>query len=582
MNPRSCSATQILRVVICISFLLLHIQAQSQNYNYAVDKTSQSMAFTSSPPGEAQSTVVPPGLKSQCPAGRFIVTNDIRRPPDGTSVLFRDLNATSAAFSNTTFDSIPLPSGKYAFKTNDHDVITMPNGNVILIWGIHFATDLNPKPGWFDITFKGTFGPGVRRGVMAWRSDDCGQSFHYMGAVDPATTADGSCAYPQYSKDAAGNITTAKPYANGGVDGQLVKLDPATKKIYLMFQCVGQKPNPSLRTFTLTSEELNKTMVLMSPDEGATWNMLGWLTSAAWRYGIVPMSNDRLAFGRSNSFSFASKKSNGTYEFDQTAVPTPVADSGWPSFDSDAIVSIVDANVYGHTLITRVPNASNRLLIAYTTAVQVGEKNTNGYTVFFYDRNTKQFAQVNSIVPLNKDANSFTMHLTAIDPGTGPVLLYWYDVNWTTKKATIRGRLITGPNEYTGDFEIYKPTSIRVMPAGPIQRINTFDLGSSGYWYGDYKTAHGYTVGTQRRPGGGPVLQNQQEISYNYFPMWVQPDKTVHYIRVSVTPGPVRAEFPHFQLVRVPQWRPGPPPVELQKINPGEIERRAMRNYKEH
>jgi hypothetical protein len=563
-----------------MTLLLFHSQVQSQTYNYDVDDTSKSMAFTSSAPGEAQSTVVPPGLKSQCTSGRFIVTNDRKRPPDGDSVLFRDLGATTTAFSSTTFDSIPLPSGKYAFKTNDHDVITMPNGNVILIWGIHFATDLSPKPGWFDITFKGDFGPGVRRGVMAWRSEDCGQSFHYVGAVDPATTADGSCAYPQYAKDSAGNITTAKPYANGGVDGQLIKLDPATKKIYLMFQCVGQKPNTALRTFTLTSEKLNKTMVLMSPDEGTTWNMLGWLTSAAWRYGIVPMSNDKLAFGRSNSLSFASKKSDGTYDFDQTAVPTPVADSSWPSFDSVAIGSIVDANIYGHTIVTRVPGSANRLLIAYTNAVQVQGHNTNSYSVFFYDRTTKQFAQADSIVPLNKDANSFTMHLAAIDPGTGPILLYWYDINWTTKKATVRGRLITGPEEYTEDFEIYRATTHRMMPAGPLRRINTFDLGSSGFWYGDYKTAHGYTVGTQRHPVGGPELS--QQVSYNYFPMWVQPDKTVHYIRVKVTPGPTLATIPHLQVMRIPQWRPGPPPVELQKINPTEVERRALRNYVEH
>ncbi len=84
-----------------------------------------------------------------------------------------------------------------------------------------------------------------------------------------------------------------------------------------MFQCVGQKPIAGLRTFTLTSEKLNKTMVLMSPDEGTTWNML-----------------------------------------------------------------------------TRVPDASNRLLIAYATAVQAQGKNTNGYTVFFYDRSTNCSAPV--------------------------------------------------------------------------------------------------------------------------------------------------------------------------------------------
>src|SRR2546430_8440678 len=33
--------------------------------------------------GEAQSTVIPPGKKSQCEQGRFLVTNDGLRPPEG-------------------------------------------------------------------------------------------------------------------------------------------------------------------------------------------------------------------------------------------------------------------------------------------------------------------------------------------------------------------------------------------------------------------------------------------------------------------------------------------------------------------
>ena len=575
--------TRIAMTMLSVGLLfVVPIQVQSQDYSVAVDDVSKVMGFTSSAPGEAQSTVVPPGLKSQCSAGRFLVTNDIRRPPDGGSVLFRDLNSSSSTFSNTSFDSIPLPSGMYAFKTNDHDIITMPNGNVILIWGIHFATTLNPKPGWFDITFKGTFGPGVRRGVMVWRSEDCGQSFQYIGQVDPATTSDGTCAFPQYSKDASGNVTTAKPYANGGVDGQLIHLDRSAKKIYLMFQCVGQKQDTTIRGFTLSADKLNKTMVLMSPDEGATWNMLGWLTSRAWRYGVVPISQNRLAVGLSNKLSFGTKNANGTYNFDQTAVPTPVEDQGWPSFNSDTIDSLINANIYGHTIVTRVPGNSHGVLISYTNALQAQGKNTNGYSLFFYDRDTNQYAEADPILPLNKDANSFTMHLTAIDLGTGPILLYWYDINWTTKKATVRGRLITGPEEYSGDFQIYQPSSNRVISSSPIAtRIPTFDLGSSSFWYGDYKTGGGYTVGTQRLQSAGPIVR-RQEVSYNYFPMWVQPDRTVRYIRVRVEPGPTPITFKPIERRRIPKWWPAPPPVELARRKFTAAELRVMREYKEH
>jgi hypothetical protein len=560
-------------------FFIVPIRVQSQNYNLAVDDASQSMAFASAFPGEAQSTIVPPGKKSQCSAGRVLVTNDIRRPPDGGSVVFRDLNNSSnTTFSNTSFDSIPLPTGMFRFGTNDHDIITMPNGNVILIWGIHFATTLNPKPGWFDITTGANLGTGVRRGVMVWRSQDCGQSFQYVGQVDPATTADGSCAFPQYRRDpSTKKLTPVKPYANGGVDGQLIQLDPATKRIYLMFQCVGQKKDLTQTSFTLIADRLNKTMVLMSPDEGATWNMLGWLNTRAWRYGVVPLSQDRLAFGSWNALSSGSKNPNGTYQFDQTAVPTPVADKDWPSFDTTTIESLVYANIYGHTIITRVPGAANGVLIGYTNALESQGKNTNGYSLFFYDRSTSQYSEADPILPLNRDANSFTMHLTAVDLGTGPILLYWYDINWPTKKATIRGRLITGPQKHTGDFEIYRSTAPPLIGRQPIRRPSSFDLGSSKYWYGDYKTAGGYTVGTQMERISGPISRTQ--VSYNYFPMWVQPDHTVHYIRVRVEPGPTRVAFKPLPTRLVGEWRPGPSPVELNKRKFTAAELRVMLNY---
>lgn len=344
-----------------------------------------------------------------------------------------------------------------------------------------------------------------------------------------------------------------------------------------MFQCVGQKPDLTQSSFTLTKDRLKKTMVLMSPDEGATWNMLGWLNTTAWRYGVVAMSQDRLAFGSSNVLSFGLKNANGTYKFDQTAFPTSVALENWSTFDHDTVAAIVYANIYGHTIITRVPGAANGVLIAYTNSIQSQGKNTNGYSLFFYDRTTNQYAEADPILPLNKDANSFTMHLTAVDLGTGPILLYWYDINWTTQRATIRGRLVTGPQKHSGDFQIYRATAVNGIGGRGLRRSSSFALGSSKYWYGDYKTAGGYSVGTQMQRLGN--LTQRPQVSYNYFPLWVQPDNTVRYIRVRVEPGPTRSVFKPLQTRVVGKWRPGPSPVELSERKFSAAELRIMLNH---
>src|SRR3989475_5579549 len=53
--------------------------------------------------GEAQSTVIPPGKKSQCEQGRFLVTNDLLRPPDGV-VFGQNLDEPGGSLIPSIFD----------------------------------------------------------------------------------------------------------------------------------------------------------------------------------------------------------------------------------------------------------------------------------------------------------------------------------------------------------------------------------------------------------------------------------------------------------------------------------------------
>jgi hypothetical protein len=71
-----------------------------------------SIALTS---GEAQSTVVPPGKKAACGAGRILVSTDLKHPPDGL-VVGRDLDNPTVVTAST-FNEVPNKAD-YKFGTN--------------------------------------------------------------------------------------------------------------------------------------------------------------------------------------------------------------------------------------------------------------------------------------------------------------------------------------------------------------------------------------------------------------------------------------------------------------------------------
>ena len=125
--------------------------------------------------GEAQSTVVPPGKKmSQCEQGRFLVTNDRLRPPDGV-VFGQDLNQPGGTLTSSSFDMGALSTNfntdgsksKYYFGTNDHDLVSLSNGDVLYITGAFSRMPINllggagplgqvqtKEPAWFKDTYR--------------------------------------------------------------------------------------------------------------------------------------------------------------------------------------------------------------------------------------------------------------------------------------------------------------------------------------------------------------------------------------------------------------------------------------------
>lgn len=531
-------------------------------YSYTVTPGVQAVNLVNDS-GEVQSTVVPPGLKSQCPAGRFLISMDMVRPPQVGTVIGRDLNNPPTPDIQSSFD--PDPDAAHdAYLTNDDDIITLPNGDVLLLWGYHSFAPLIPKPGWFDVTFHGNTGPGVRRGTMVYRSTDCGQSFKFISRIDPAKLGDGLCANPQPM------LTPPSPplikYGNGGSDGQLARVSRGSN-VYLTMDCVGFLQDKSKPGFVLSQNPVDRTYVLRSTDEGSNWTDLGFIPGlghygSGWRTGIVAMQNGDLAFGVSNFLMFAHKQNNGAYSFNSATYQT-TAPAGWADPTNSVFAPINGTRIIANTLLARVP-ASKSLAIAYPATIKdANGKNADGYELFFFDPGNNTLAQATPILPRVHAPGHFLMHMVAIDPGSGPVLLYWYDIDGNAKTATMRGRFIYDGGSYSDDFAIATITEYKGPPPLVKGQIDSFTVPytfQTGFaWYGDYHTAGGYAAS-----GFMPSLSE----TLNYYPMWVQSDGKAHYSHVSVTQTLTSkgSAMPGGSIILYPLWKPGPPPVELSVV----------------
>jgi hypothetical protein len=231
--------------------------------------------------------------------------------------------------------------------------------------------------------------------------------------------------------------------------------------------------------------------------------------------------------------------------------------------NSKVPIGNIGSNVLAVPVISRTPD-SNSLMLAFPDKLSSGW----GYRVVFYDRAANKITDASdndSIVPAKASADNVVFHLAVADPGTGPVLLYWTDLDSAAKTITVRGRLITGKGQFTDDFTISQSSG---NPA-------SFALSGSEYWYGDYHTAGAYASKFSQTAGQGPfsvVLANT--LHYNYYPIWVEPTNIVRYAHVEYAVKTDLLTMTSAKKVRLIQertipaqrWRPEPPPVELSRI----------------
>ena len=545
--------------------------------------------------GEAQSTVVPPNKKSQCQQGRILISNDQRHPPD--SVVFgNNLDQQGGPIIHSKFDmglinghfEKELTKTKYLLSgTSDHDLVTLSNGDVLYITGAFSSMPVWPPvthtkaPGWFADTFRCTeqedrtclpnkaFGPGARSVLLVFRSTDCGETFTCVSEMDPARELGGSCAFPQFRRDWETKATPQifmKPWDMGGSDGQLVKVDPANDRVYVTFQCVGYNPDESRKPEFVpnNADPLNKTLVGMF-DAGLTWSSFGFIDVKEWRFNVIPLGGDELGFGYGNAVLFGKKNAAGKYEFDSAGQAAPVGSYSWASEGDFAAnpgvpVASIHANVWASPVLTRTSSATT-FMLAFPD--RFGAKGF-GYRFYFLDRTAteKQLVEKDAILPAVAGKDNFVFQVTAIDPGAGPVLLYWYDVDSAARTVTIRGRLVSGKAEYSADFVISQQSG----------SPRSFALTAQDYWFGDYKTAGGYVSSSNVTQGEGSFKFSLKTSTFHYYPVWIDPNGSVNYTEVDYTIDKMllkpSAKAKQLPLVTTPDaaWKKWGPPIPLSRI----------------
>ncbi len=557
--------------------------------------------------GEFQSTVVPPGKKAACPKGRLLISDDTAKNPG--KVYTFDLAAPDNPPSGVTPEALPDLNNQRVLS-NDHDLVSLANGDVLLIKMGQSKGRLKPKPAWFDHTYKltgcdadtgqcsGAWGPGARSVIFIWRSEDCGNSFSLRSSIDTAkvndgwgTRRDGSGGLPQTLRGFPNGLTTSPgspqqpAWQMGGTDGPFAKVDYNSGRIFYSLKIAGRKPDKTATNFSLTNARLGRSVVMMSDDRGDSWQEATTLPYSNWRIPIAPQGDNRLAFihGRDTSKCTAGN-SYRCYIHYQTEIGSNLdpsatdegevrlffAPAEWSegsvkkknepgdrSLTVKGKTTNISANIYRHKLLTRNPGAKGSLMV-FTQEISGGR----GFGYGMYSIVPEGFyTGMPQIAPALQNPASFILHPTAIDIGSGPILFYWYDVNGDSGKMQVRGRLVTGARDYTTDFSI----------SGP------FDTPGSPMWFGDYHTAGGFQRPPRlkiKRTGGNRLTRKGGDTpkTYDYFPVWKQSDGNIHFARVSYSEPDQSAANGHNRLKEKAEAIPEFQPLDFSKISVRRLE----------
>lgn len=236
MARHGCVRVACYGAAILVFLLAAPPEVPADGYTVSVAKNTRQFAV---PSGESQSAVIGPGAKSQCPNGRVFVTNEHRHPPlksSGVSgpqgiVHWRNLGGTTISIGANTGQSLfAAPPGikvktsgivrerRWFYGSSDHNLLTLPNGDLLYQSQTFTREPIEPTPPWFARTFRSLeppdepFGPGARTTLAIWRSTDCGQTFQYLTEIDSYGKGYEECGNPQPARAATPILVPKDPF----------------------------------------------------------------------------------------------------------------------------------------------------------------------------------------------------------------------------------------------------------------------------------------------------------------------------------------------------------------------------------
>jgi hypothetical protein len=536
-------------------------------------------------PGEVQSTLVPPGKKDACPDGRLLISDDTKKSPARVYRFDLDMIGSGSAFA--TPDALPDLSTD-VIASNDHDLVTLTNGDVLLLKMGRSIAQLEDKPDWFDFTYKigGGWGPGARSVMYIWRSEDCGQSFSLRSSIDTAlmndgygTANDGSGGSPQTASGPSYQPPGSKKqpiWQMGGTDGPLAKVDRATNNVFYTIGVVGNQRDKLKDGYHLSSDKIDRTTVALSTDRGETWSDVVTLPFRGWRTEVVPMKNNRVAFLSGGAWDCSAQGGECWRIHVKDLGPSGTASAGpgvdwfisrfspWKNISNETEPGrmVVDGTpVYvwkkqNQPILSRSPS-SNGLILAVPEMMP--NNGGYGYGLYLVDA-AGNYSPLQKIAPMEANGKGVIFHLAAIDLGIGPVLIYWYDINAANRKMQVRGRLITADYSYTSDF--------------PVSLVFEAPAAAPSPWFGDYHMAGGFARGLrQAAPVGQRRFASTVSPTFEYYPVWKQPDGYIHFGRITYTKPSKSLEFGHRPLKPVPKPSIPVDPQNMRQLPSADYER---------
>ncbi len=525
--------------------------ALADGYTTTFAPTSRIFNFSG---GESQSAVVPPGTKSQCPKGRVLVSDDWAPPPLSPaaaadpnrrpSVRWRNIAPQTLLGQGGTakFFAPPQVAGglgtqgilrdrRWMIPGADHQLVGLPNGDLVYQTLAASREPIAEKPAWFDVTFRGGFGPGARSTQATWISTDCGETFKYVTEIDSFGEGYEECANPQ-PLAASRQATLPPPFDMAGTDGPNLVVDRDSGRLYAIFQCGGLTLTKDAAGAPLLENKsfIDRTYVFSSDDGGKSFARLGFYGPRLWGPQAVPLDGGRLALGIGAGTVVATANAEtGALDLSGGA-SVAGAQPEWrfpPGTDLDRRM---DLNIGGHTLLARAPGKKEALIFGFPSLVEKKKGNpstrTQGFRLFLHDpaaAGPEAFAEIPPILPTGSPANSAVLHVTAlVAVDGGRVLLYWTDLDGATNTARVRGRVLHeesfGSGKKLKDFDIALAGGVEapfVLTEPGVNPDTEEDLRA--YFYGDYRTA-------------GAFLDPEVEetpfvtiVKYRYYPVWIQP-----------------------------------------------------------